>query len=237
MSHQIVPAPSPPLTITAVPLTPASFAPFGSVIQRPPATAGRARSSTTVNQGTAQKHPKISSFTSSYHTSPSSKHAEANVNLFVCSPRALIPSGRDREHGGKGGGFFKCVILERHPYTSQTFIPLGLPAQPVNSDNPSRYLVIVAPNIEDEARGNPPDLERLKAFVCHGFQAVTYAPGTWHAPMVALGERPIEFVVLVHENGVEGEDTQEVHIDGDGVGVRVLGLGEAQNGLWAQPKL
>lgn len=32
--------------------------------------------------------------------------------------------------------------------------------------------------------------------------------------MVALGDKEIEFVVLNYENGVEGEDTQEVEIVG-----------------------
>lgn len=55
--------------------------------------------------------------------------------------------------------------------------------------------------------------------------------------MVALGERPIEFVVLVHENGVDGEDTQEVLIGEDGIAVKVLVMGNGENGLWAKAKL
>lgn len=54
--------------------------------------------------------------------------------------------------------------------------------------------------------------------------------------MVVLGERPIEFVVLVYENGVEGEDTQEILIGEDGVGVQILAMGNGENGLWAKAK-
>jgi len=80
--------------------------------------------------------------------------------------------------------------------------------------------VIVAP-LDISKDGNPPDLTGLRAFYCCGSQAVTYAAGTWHAPMVVVGKNAIEFVVLVHENGVEGEDTQEAGIDGDGVPVHI----------------
>lgn len=39
---------------------------------------------------------------------------------------------------------------------------------------------------------------------------MTYAPGTWHAPMIVVGERDIDFVVLQWANGVAAEDCQEV---------------------------
>lgn len=129
---------------------------------------------------------------------------------------------------------FQCKILERHPYTSQSFIPLGLDPDPENKTS-SRFLVIVSHTLTS-IPGNPPDLENLKAFICSGSQGVTYAAGTWHAPMVALGERPIEFVVLVHENGVDGEDTQEVLIGENGIAVKVLAMGNGENGLWAKAK-
>lgn len=62
---------------------------------------------------------------------------------------------------------------------------------------------------------------------------MTYAAGTWHAPMVVLGTREVEFVVLVHENGVGGDDCQEVLIGGEGVKVEVRGgIGRGKYGLW-----
>jgi ureidoglycolate lyase len=39
---------------------------------------------------------------------------------------------------------------------------------------------------------------------------VTYAAGTWHAPMVVVGLAAVEFVVVQNTNGVEIEDCQEV---------------------------
>jgi len=78
--------------------------------------------------------------------------------------------------------------------------------------------VIVAPTLSEP--GGPPDLQELRAFVAHGNQGITYGAGTWHAPMVVLGEREVEFVVLVHENGVGSDDCQEVVV-GEGVDVEV----------------
>lgn len=63
-----------------------------------------------------------------------------------------------------------------------------------------------------------PDLSRLKAFVARGDQAVTYGPGTWHAPMVVLGEKAVEFVVVQFASGVGEEDCQEVEVLGEGGG-------------------
>jgi len=39
---------------------------------------------------------------------------------------------------------------------------------------------------------------------------VTYGAGTWHAPMVVLGNKPVDFVVVQFKNGVEVEDCQIV---------------------------
>lgn len=122
-------------------------------------------------------------------------------------------------------------LLERHPYTTQTFAPLGLapaisPQQNVHNgtdddDASARFLVVVGPSLpnslpattattanisKDSTRrqnttttnipssmnpqvsiSNPPDLFSLRAFLAHGAQAITYSPGTWHAPMIVLG--------------------------------------------------
>lgn len=55
--------------------------------------------------------------------------------------------------------------------------------------------------------------------MAHGRQAVTYGAGTWHAPMVVLGAKRVDFVVVQHVNGVSGDDCQEVEVKGD---VRVV---------------
>jgi ureidoglycolate lyase len=254
---------------------------------------------------------------------PSGKRAHARMSMFSCFPREVrrVPKKKKRNsrHGGEeekdegkedfltdamvGGDttpVFDVNILERHPFTTQTFIPLGLSSQKrvirdagdreyndgkrvrtqaiINGDGRGYrileeeegkdghgqedemeeeeepiFLVLVAPTLKGqsaaateitttvpppppprtsntsssssppsasssaEQRNNnsrvlirdPPDLENLRAFVAHGGQAVTYAAGTWHAPMVVLGRRRVDFVVVQFVNGVEEEDCQE----------------------------
>lgn len=60
-----------------------------------------------------------------------------------------------------------------------------------------------------------PDLKNLRAFVATGAQAVTYGPGTWHAPMIVIGDRPIDFVVVQFANDVGDEDCQEILLKPD----------------------
>ncbi|KAF3902616.1 hypothetical protein ABW21_db0209101 [Orbilia brochopaga] len=268
--------PTATISVPLAPLTPASFAPFGTVIENPKSTSTSTSPSATVNQGTAAKYPSISPFVA--YPPPSGTPLSGKINLFVCSPRTLTDGGRT----------FTVGILERHPYTTQTFIPVGLDAH----DEGRRYLVIVAPTVADEtnttassnattsdsgatglvkrlwqqrpsayplksrlrtAIGNPanrppiypvpehssheekkdvsgtvkqkgrglPDLSGIRAFVCRGDQAVTYGVGTWHAPMVVLGDGPVEFVVVMHENGVAVEDCEECEIVGGKVKVLI----------------
>ncbi|KAM0412008.1 hypothetical protein ACHAPT_013667, partial [Fusarium lateritium] len=88
------------------------------------------------------------------------------------------------------------------------------------------YLVIVAPSLppspQDEGLPVPsgeglpgrglPDLKGLHAFIATDKQAVTYAAGTWHAPMVVLGEKEttLDFLVIQFSSGVGIQDCQIV---------------------------
>jgi ureidoglycolate lyase len=72
--------------------------------------------------------------------------------------------------------------LERHPLSSQLFIPM----------NASRYLVVTVPS---DISGNPIPAEAA-AFVATGSQAINYQPGVWHCPLVAL-DRPADFVMAM----------------------------------------
>lgn len=139
--------------------------------------------------------------------------------MFACFPRRDLTDG-----------IFDVKILERHPFTTQTFTPLGLSA----SDSTTQFLVIVAPSLRGSAEGvsSPPDLGGLEAFICNGGQAVTYAAGTWHAPMVVLGEKRVDFVVTQFVSGIADEDCQEVLVgERLGVSVKESGFG-GEDGLW-----
>ena len=65
---------------------------------------------------------------------------------------------------------------------------------------------------------------------------MTYGIGTWHAPMVVLGEERIDFVVVQWVSGVGEEDCQEVVFGGglDGKGGVEVVTGEVSKGGWAR---
>ena len=102
-----------------------------------------------------------------------SGRAPLNVCVFRCSPvpRSAFPRA--------------IALLERHPKSTQLFVPM----------NAARgYLVVVA------GGGDAPDLATLAAFVASPAQGVSYRPGVWHHPMIALDDTT-DFACFVHEDG------------------------------------
>lgn len=253
---------APDLNIPVEALTQDAFGLFGTVVENPVNASGRSQQPKVVeaNQGSALKYMDVSHVTNYYHLAPSRKPARAVMNMFVCSPRQLQPSTSGPHAIHQRTAKFPVRILERHPFTPQTFVPVGLSAQ----DQTTAYLVIVAPTMSTTskttnrpppysqqaptrreslaeifagARPSPltnssdppsstasspgpqfpkgpgePDLSRARAFLANGSQAVTYGPGTWHAPMVVLGAKAIDFVVVQYVNDVGLEDCQEMEI-------------------------
>ncbi len=100
--------------------------------------------------------------------------AEANVSVFRCSPISERP--------------VPLRLLEKHPFSTQMFVPM----------NARRYLVVVA------SGDDSPDTSTLAAFIANGPQAITYHPGIWHHPMIALDD-VIDFVCVVFDDGAEGD--------------------------------
>ncbi|KAJ4986844.1 ureidoglycolate hydrolase [Stagonosporopsis vannaccii] len=280
--------PCPSIRIPMELLTPTAFSQFGTVIENP-ATSPSSKlpipqrvpppQHVQANQGSATKYLDVTHMSNLYSLAPSKKPAKAVMNMFVCAPRDLrsnepsesIPSSwgdldLDEDEDSTGDldrQLLDVTILERHPFTTQTFIPMGLAAH----DRHTQYLVIVAPTLPASASkrhiGRPPpyptplverkrsfrdmfararpapystesgppapqfeklhpsarpkgpglpDLKNLRAFVARGDQAVTYGAGTWHAPMIVIGDRPIDFVVVQFANEVAIEDCQEVSL-------------------------
>lgn len=104
------------------------------------------------------------------------ERAALNVCVFRCAPRIAWP--------------LPIALLEKHPASTQVFLPM----------NARRYLVVVA------LGGDRPDLATLAAFVASGTQGVTYRPGVWHHPMIAIegpasSDAEIHFACLVWEDG------------------------------------
>lgn len=157
------------------------------------------------NQNTALKYVDVTLMTNDYAQSPSQTAGKAVMNMFACFPRLPLIANSEDVEDGSSLSRVPIRLLERHPFTTQTFVPMGLAA----SDPSTRYLVVVAPTLaptEDFPDGGPPDLENTRAFWAHGAQAVTYGPGTWHAPMAVVGASRVDFVVLQFCNSVREED-------------------------------
>jgi ureidoglycolate lyase len=126
-------------------------------------------------------------------TARSANHGDAQAwdalatieNLRGASARCTASLFRCRAHLGAE---LPIRWLERHALSTQMFVPMGN----------ARYLVVVARG------GDAPDLATLAAFVVEGARAITYAPGTWHHPMVAL-DRDADFVNVIFTDGSAGD--------------------------------
>lgn len=87
-------------------------------------------------------------------------------------------------------------IIERHRWTSQSFLPLA----------PTRWLVVVAP----DATGGGPDLAAAEAFLPEPGQGITLHPGAWHAPLTVL-DTPAPFAILMwRDYGPDDEEVMEI---------------------------
>ncbi len=132
---------------------------------------GRAFSPATLGPGAAANQGTATRFDRCAELLNTRPGATANLAVFQSVARALPLS---------------LTLLERHPCSTQVFLPMVV----------SRYLVCVAPTADDGA----PDLRGLRAFVCLPGQAVAYAPGVWHHPIVAL-DADAQFAMLAWEDG------------------------------------
>lgn len=186
--------------IVASPLTPEAFAPYGGVINADHQLQKAEKSE--ANYGTAIKLHKVAPIVNNFRNSPSGGKESANWNIFRCTaPKHLI------KHGGSKAVYLSKV-LERHPFSTQTFVPMG------QDKNKLSYLVIVA-KTDGSTSEKLPDPSQIKAFLCKGNQSITYGAGIWHAPMVVIDETipHLDFAVLIHENGVADEDCQECYFE------------------------
>lgn len=86
--------------------------------------------------------------------------------------------------------------MERHPFSSQAFMPLSR----------TPFLAVVA------APGAEPVPENLRAFISNGRQGVNYGRGTWHHPLLAL-EPQCDFLVV--DRGGAGDNCDVVPLADD----------------------
>jgi len=131
------------IKIKTTPLDPAAFAPFGDVIETQSAAESRI-----INEGNTTRFHDLAELTLG------TNNGRPLLNIFRTTP---LPHP------------LKLTMMERHPLSSQAFIPL--------SNNP--YLVVVAPKGEM-------DESKICVFLATGTQGVNYHPGTWHHYSLAL---------------------------------------------------
>jgi ureidoglycolate lyase len=151
--------------IQATSLTESTFAPYGGVIS----TDIVNDKTVVVNGGTARRTPEVVPTQNLYAAAPSKIPARIVLNVSLASPRAVAASSVD----GTSQRVLKVNVLERHKYSTQSFIPMG---------SNVKYLVAVT---DGEER---PNLDRLKAFVASDKQGICYGAGVWHAPMSVIDE-------------------------------------------------
>ncbi len=76
--------------------------------------------------------------------------------------------------------------LERHPHSSQTFLPLDV----------GRWLIVAAAAA---------DSSQVRAFVADGTTGVTIGRGIWHGSLTAL-DRDASFAVMMWKNDAPDDD-------------------------------
>lgn len=149
------------MRIPVVALTRQAFADFGDVIE----TSGAERFET--NAGYAERFHDLA------RIECSAEGGRPLLSIFRAKPFPLP---------------LRIELMERHPLSSQAFVPLG----------PAAFLVVVA---EKSKRPGPGD---LRAFRTDGRQGINYRPGTWHHPLIAL--TPADFLVIDRKGPGEGFD-------------------------------
>lgn len=167
------------MIVVAEPLTRAGFAAYGSVVD--PDFEVRDRKAN-ANAGTAIKVSDVTEI----HRMESSTQVVPNCNLFRCFTPSLlrVEFPVDRELT------YEVQVLEKHPLSSQTFIPMGR--------NPQEFAFLVV--VAEPQDAQSPDWSTVRAFLCRGNQAITYGAGVWHAPMVAIGDVEFtDFCVWIYE--------------------------------------
>lgn len=87
---------------------------------------------------------------------------------------------------------FEIHLLEQHAFSTQVFIPMN---------GVEKYLVVVA------TRDSTPSLKTLKAFIATGKQGISYHPGTWHHPLIAINNES-DFACIVYED--QSQDDAEI---------------------------
>lgn len=89
------------------------------------------------------------------------------------------------------GSTASISLLERHEFSSQSFIPLA----------DVKWLIVVCPH----AASGGPDYTKSEAFIADGNQGITYKPNTWHHGLTVL-EGAGQFAVFMWRDGTSRDE-------------------------------
>jgi ureidoglycolate lyase len=149
-------------------LTRESFRQYGDVIE----VCGKSKNFS-INDGFTQRYHDLA------EVDVVDKGGRALISIFRSTPLELPV----------------CIkMMERHPLSSQAFMPLGNKA----------YLVVVAPKGDF-------DPSQIEVFLASCNQGVNYHKGTWHHYCLALDEIS-DFLVV--DRGGSGENCDVKNLDG-----------------------
>jgi len=151
-------------------LTREAFASFGDVIE-----VNEATFQGVFNRDTAEVFADVAT------ADVNAKDGHPSLDIFRCTPLDTPISIR---------------MMERHPLSSQAFIPMG------NSHH-HPYLVVVSPAGEF-------DITKIRAFIARSNQGVNYHVGTWHHFCLALNEST-DFLVIGRKG--DGENEEIISLD------------------------
>ena len=154
-------------TLKAEALTAEAFSEFGDVIS----TTDNA--SHLINQGNTERFAELTI------VDAATQDGKAAVHIFRSQPLSLP---------------LVIVEMEKHPLSSQAFMPLH--------NRP--FLVIVAPP------GKQVDSDTVRAFITDGKQGINLRRGTWHHYQVSLGQ---ESDYLVIDRIGPGRNLEEQRLD------------------------
>ncbi len=154
--------------LTPKPLTQEAFSAFGDVIE-----VNADANNFSINNGYTQRYHDLAK------VDVADNNGHTLVNIFRSTPLEQP---------------IAIKMMERHPYGSQAFIPMG--------NNP--YFVVVAPFGEFDAN-------KIEVFIAHSNQGVNYHKGIWHHFCLALNS---ESDFLVIDRGGEGDNCDVLELDG-----------------------
>jgi ureidoglycolate lyase len=149
-------------------LTRENFAPFGDVIE-----VNDKAKNFSINEGFTQRYHDLAD------VDVTQENGRTLINIFRSTPLEQPVS---------------IKMMERHPLSSQAFIPMG----------PQPFLVVVAPKGEM-------DITKIEVFLASSHQGVNYHKGTWHHYCLAL-HQVSDFIVV--DRGGAGDNCDVINLDG-----------------------